>query len=195
MPPVDGRRWPDIVERFGRARGQFIDMGSESMSMMGPIDPLLRGVPIALNTVDIAALYVEHRARLFGVAAAITLDRSLAEEIVQDAFAGLQRHAGRVENPGGYLQRSVVNISLNHMSRRRVAARHPAVPEVPASTAEIDETWTSVLGLPANQRAVVVLRFWQDMTIDAIADTLGWPAGSVKSTLHRALKHLKEELR
>ena len=40
-----------------------------------------------------------------------------------------------------------------------------------------------------------MLRFWQDMTIDAIADTLGWPSGSVKSTLHRALKHLKEKLR
>jgi RNA polymerase sigma factor (sigma-70 family) len=165
------------------------------MSMSGPIDPLLRAVPTVRNDIDIAALFVEHRRRLLGVAAAITLDRVLAEEIVQDAFAGLQRHAGRVENPVSYLQRSVVNISLNQISRRRVAARHPVVPELPASTAEIDETWNSVLGLPANQRAVVVLRFWQDMTIDAIADALGWPAGSVKSTLHRALKHLKEELR
>jgi DNA-directed RNA polymerase specialized sigma24 family protein len=33
------------------------------------------------------------------------------------------------------------------------------------------------------------------MTIDAIAETLGWPSGSVKSTLHRALKNLKEELK
>ena len=66
---------------------------------------------------------------------------------------------------------------------------------IPASSPEIDETWTSVLGLPATQRAVVLLRFWQDMTIDAIAETLGWPAGSVKSTLHRALKNLKEQLR
>ena len=165
------------------------------MSMRGPIDPLLRPMPTVRRDVDVAALYVEHRRRLLGVAAAITLDRALAEEIVHDAFAGLQRHAGRVENPVGYLQRSVVNISLKLMRRRRVAARHPAVPELPASTPDIDETWSSVLDLPANQRAVVVLRFWQDMTIDAIAETLGWPAGSVKSTLHRALKQLKEELR
>jgi RNA polymerase sigma factor (sigma-70 family) len=164
------------------------------MSMTGPIDPLLRAVPAVRNEVDVEAIYIEHRRRLLGVAAAITLDRALAEEIVQDAFAGLQRHADRVENPVGYLQRSVVNISLNAMSRRRVAARHPAVPELAASTPELDETWTSVLGLPANQRAVVVLRFWQDMTIDAIADALGWPSGSVKSTLHRAMKQLKEEL-
>jgi DNA-directed RNA polymerase specialized sigma24 family protein len=33
------------------------------------------------------------------------------------------------------------------------------------------------------------------MTVDTIAETLGWPAGTVKSTLHRAMKRLKEELR
>lgn len=165
------------------------------MSMSSPIDPLLRAQPVVRRSVDVEALYIEHRARLLGVAAAITLDRALAEEIVQDAFAGLQRHAGRIDNPVGYLQRSVVNISLNVIRRRRVAASHPAVPSLPASTAEVDETWAAVLGLPANQRAVVVLRFWQDMTIDAIADTLERPSGSVKSTLHRALKQLKETLR
>jgi RNA polymerase sigma factor (sigma-70 family) len=165
------------------------------MSMSGPIDPLLRAVPVVHRDVDVGALYIEHRARLLGVAAAITLDRAVAEEIVQDAFAGLQRHASRIDNPVGYLQRSVVNLSLNLIRRRRVAASHPTVPPLPASTAEVDETWASVVGLPANQRAVVVLRFWQDMTIDAIADTLGWPSGSVKSTLHRALRQLKEALR
>ena len=163
--------------------------------MSGPIDPLLRAASVVRSNVDVEALYIEHRIRLLGVATAITLDRGDAEEIVQDAFAGLQRHAGRVDNAVGYLQRSVVNASVNLMRRRRVAARHPAVPALAASTDDVDEMWTSVLGLPANQRAVVVLRFWQDMTIDVIADTLGWPTGSVKSTLHRALKHLKEDLR
>jgi hypothetical protein len=111
------------------------------MSMRGPIDPLLRAEPVVRSNIDVEGLYVEHRARLLGVAAAITLDRALAEEIVQDAFAGLQRHAGRVENPVGYLQRSVVNLSLNLNRRRRVAARHPTVPGLPASTVEIDEAF------------------------------------------------------
>jgi DNA-directed RNA polymerase specialized sigma24 family protein len=114
------------------------------MSTRGPIDPLLRAASVAHSSVDVEALYVEHRARLLGVAAAITLDRALAEEIVQDAFAGLQHHANRVDNPVGYLRRSVVNISVNVIRRRRVAAGHPAVPALGASTAEIDETWTSV---------------------------------------------------
>ncbi len=155
----------------------------------------MRSAAPAQFEVDVNGLFVEHRARLLGLAAAITLDRSVSEEIVQDAFAGLQRHRGRVDNAVGYLQRSVVNLSVNVVRRRQVAGRHPAARPLPASTPEIDETWMSVLRLPARERAVVVLRFWQDMTIDAIAETLGWPAGSVKSTLHRALSHLKEDLR
>jgi len=165
--------------------------------MRAPLDPLIRP---AVHTsgdvdVDVEQLYVEHRGRLLGLAAAITLDRGVAEDIVHDAFAGLQRHAARIDNPVGYLQRSVVNLSVNLIRRRKVANRHPAPPALVASAADIDETWAKVLGLPAKQRAVVVLRFWQDMTIDAIAEALGRPAGSVKSTLHRALKHLKEDLR
>ena len=171
-----------------------MNVEADSVSMKGPMDPLLSVVARRPIEIDVEALYVEHRARLLGLAAAITLDRAVAEEIVQDAFAGLQGHADRVENPVGYLQRSVVNISVNLVRRRQVVARHPAVPALPASSPEVDETWAKVLDLPANQRAVVVLRFWQDMTIDAIAETLGWPSGSVKSTLHRALKNLKEGL-
>lgn len=167
--------------------------------MRGPLDPLIRPAVESSNNrvveVDVERTYLENRGRLLGLAAAITLDRGVAEDIVHDAFAGFQRHADRIDNPVGYLQRSVVNLSVNLMRHRKVAARHPSPPSLVASAADIDETWTKVLALPAKQRAVVVLRFWQDMTIDAIAETLGWPAGSVKSTLHRALKHLKEDLR
>ena len=167
-------------------------MGTDPMSTDCSIDPLLpadRSIEP-----DVAALYLQHRARLIGLASAITLDRGLAEDIVHEAFAGLQRHGARINNPIGYLQRSVVNLGINVMRRRTVAARHPIPPPPLASTQEIDETWATVAALPARQRAVIVLRFWEDMTIDAIATVLQWPAGSVKSTLSRALVHLKKEL-
>ncbi|MCU1361437.1 MAG: polymerase, sigma-24 subunit, subfamily [Ilumatobacteraceae bacterium] len=164
-------------------------------SMNGPIDPLLMAVSYARPAaVDVDALYREHRVRLVRLATAITMDRQLAEEVVQDAFVGLQRHAGRIETPVGYLQRSVVNLAISSLRRRRVAADHVHVSLPAASTPEVDETRSAVLRLPPRQRAVVVLRFWDDMTVDAIAHTLGWPPGSVKSTLHRALKRLGEEL-
>jgi RNA polymerase sigma factor (sigma-70 family) len=164
--------------------------------MDAALDPLLTA---RLNrreaVIDVAALYREHRARLIGLAAAITMDRQIAEEVVQDAFVGLQRHANRVDKPVGYLQRSVVNLAISSLRRRRVAADHTAVAFPAASLPEVDETRSAIVRLPPRQRAVVVLRFWDDMTVEAIAETLGWPAGSVKSTLHRAMKRLKEELR
>ena len=128
------------------------------------------------------------------LATAITLDASLAEEVVQDAFAGLHRRFQDVENPVGYLQRSVVNASIKVLRRRRTAALHrpdrPPVTHIP----EIDETWEAVTRLPARQRAVVALRYWEDLSEAEIADSLGWPTGTVKSTLHRALKRLKKEI-
>jgi RNA polymerase sigma factor (sigma-70 family) len=165
-------------------------------SMNVALDPLLSARSARrVEVVDIAELYRAHRARLIGLAAAITMDRQIAEEVVQEAFVGLQRHADRIEQPEGYLQRSVVNLAISSLRRRNVAAAHPSIALPAASSPEVDETRTAILLLPPRQRAVVVLRFWHDMTVDAIAETLGWPAGSVKSTLHRAMKHLKEDLK
>lgn len=157
------------------------------------VDPLLARRQPA-SAIDVDALYRLHRTRLTRLAAAIALDHSLAEEVVQDAFAGLHRHRADVENPEAYLQRSVVNLGIKLLRRRAVAGRHP-LPVAPVTdNPEVDETWAVVCRLPARQRAVVALRYWSDLSEADIAATLGWPAGTVKSTLHRALARLKEEL-
>jgi len=143
---------------------------------------------------DIDGLYRQHRVRLTRLATAITLNHSLAEEVVQDAFAGLYDKRGSVDNPEGYLQRSVVNLSIKILRRRRVAKEHPPAAAPLTYNPEIDETWQAVTQLPPRQRAVVALRYWNDLSEAQIAATLGWPAGTVKSTLHRALKRLKEQL-
>lgn len=142
----------------------------------------------------VETLYRTHRVRLTRLASAITLDRSLAEEVVQDAFAGLNRRVERVSNPEGYLQRSVVNLSIKLLRRRSVAARHPLNPAPVTNIPELDETWSVVEKLPPRQRAVIILRYWNDLSEEEIARTLGWPKGTVKSTLHRALDHLKKGL-
>jgi RNA polymerase sigma-70 factor (ECF subfamily) len=49
-------------------------------------------------------------------------------------------------------------------------------------------------GLPVDQRIVVVLRYWADLPVEAIADRLGVPAGTVKSRLHYALRALRAAL-
>lgn len=174
--------------------------------MSGVGDPLLRssaaasllsdtlGVERVAVTAELERLYLTHRGRLAALAAAITLDRSLADEVVQDAFLGLQRHFAAVSNPVGYLQRTVVHRSISVIRRRQVAARYPVPVASVTVSPEIDDTWQAVAALPARERAVVVLRYWQDMSENEIASTLGWPNGTVKSTLHRALNRLKREL-
>ena len=161
-------------------------------------DPLLRRVSLPAAADDsvtiVEGMYRLHRERLMHLAAAITLDRALAEEVVQDAFIGLQRNLESVDNPAGYLQRSVVHRSISVLRRRRVASGSPSPVAPVVVSPEVDETWSMVTRLPARERAVVILRFWEDLSESTIATTLGWPSGTVKSTLHRALKSLRREL-
>jgi RNA polymerase sigma factor (sigma-70 family) len=169
--------------------------GDDSISVLG--DPLLRPRPTARRsqaTSGIDSLYRDHRRRLLNLAAAITLDRSAAEEVVHDAFAGLQRRSAEIDEPVAYLHRSVVNQAISVVRRRRTAAAHPMPPAGAVMNPEIDETWSAVCRLPVRERSVVVLRYWLDWSEADIAASLEWPAGTVKSTLHRALKRLEKEL-
>jgi len=156
------------------------------------IDPLIRSRPV--DDDELAALYRRHARRLVGLATAVTLDRSVADEVVHDAFAGLARHLTDVRDPVAYLQRSVVNFGIRVVRRRERARLLPVRPIEHSALPEVDELWPLVSALPVQQRAVVVLRFWEDLTQDRIAEVLGIPVGSVKSTLHRALKTIKEQL-
>lgn len=163
-------------------------------------DPLIHRAAVArpvspvARPVDLDALYRSHRQQFLRLATAITLDRSIAEEVVQDAFASLQRRRGGIDNPVAYLQRSVVNHSISVIRRRSTAARYPLPRPGVTVNPEIDETWAAVSALPPRERAVVVLRYWLDLSEADIASCLSWPAGTVKSTLHRALKRLRKEL-
>ena len=146
------------------------------------------------RALDLEVLYRAHRLEFVRLATAITLDRAVAEEVVQEAFASLQLQRASVDNPAAYLRRSVVNHAISVIRRRRTAAQYPLPPAALTHNPEIDETWVAVAALPARERAVVVLRYWLDLSEADIASCLDWPTGTVKSTLHRALKRLRKEL-
>lgn len=184
--------------RFASGTGVHHD---QAMNRRGVGDPLIdRGRPqlAAERTLepsfDIAAVYAEHRTRLIRLATGVTLNREVGEELVQDAFAALQRHAATVDDPLAYLHRTVVNLGIQRIRRRATAARHPQNPVPPTHNPEIDETWDMVIALPPRQRAVVLMRYWLDLSERQIAEQLDWPPGTVKSTLHRALLRLKKDL-
>lgn len=169
-------------------------MENERADRAGAGDPLLTYASAEPREVDVERLYIDHGRRLRALAASVTFDRAVADEITHDAFAALTARAADVRDPIAYLQRSVVNLSISHVRRRKRARELPVRRVEHTSIPEIDGVWDVLAGLGARQRAVIVLRFYEDQTYEQIAATLGIPIGSVKSTLHRALTNLEERL-
>ena len=129
-------------------------------------------------------------------------NRSHAEDLVQDAFVRLYKAGARVEGPsiGAYARRTIVNMSRSAFRRtgREASALRRLGP--PAATTDgpdpaiRDEMWRAIQGLSSRQRAVVALKFYEDMSERDIAATLGMSAGSVKKHADRALTHLRAAL-
>jgi RNA polymerase sigma-70 factor (sigma-E family) len=144
---------------------------------------------------DLTALYRRQRMAMVRLAVLLTGSPAVAEEIVQEAFLRMHRQRGAPENPDGYLRTTVANLARSHLRRLRLERRY--TPEAPVTTQipEVDETWTAVARLPFRQRAVLVLRFYDDLSEPDIAPVLRCRPGTVKSRMHRALAKLREELR
>lgn len=155
---------------------------------------------------EFGRLFELHHQRLFKLAMLLTGgEREFAEDAVANAFLATFRRwsRGAVLDPGPYLQRSVVNQIAGGFRRRAVERRHAssnpaALPDVlgSAETAVDDRAvlWRALRGLPARQRATVVLRYYGDLSEAEVADVLGISIGTVKSQTARALTKLRRAL-
>ena len=131
----------------------------------------------------------------------LTGDRHAAEDIVQTALAKTAAGWSRVrrkENPEGYVRRAIVNTHLNAMRRRpwREQPREHIPEDVDSRRREHelddrDAMWHALAGLPPRQRAVLVLRYYEDLSESDIADVLGCSRGTVKSQAAKGLLHLR----
>lgn len=124
-------------------------------------------------------------------------DWHTAEDMVQATFVKLYVAWPRIRegNLGPYAQRTLVNGCLSHLRKHRRETVSDALPEVgvDAATADIDLTRALAL-LPPQQRAVVALRYLDDLSVAEVADVLGIATGSVKSQTSRALENLRARL-
>jgi len=128
-------------------------------------------------------------------------DGHAADDLTQATLAKLYVAWGRLRDHhsiDAYARRVMVN---EHRSLwRRASRRHEVVaerlPEQPVEAQEYDgardEVWALVQTLPRKQRAVIVLRYYEDLSEAEIADALGISAGTVKSQASRALAKLRE---
>lgn len=151
------------------------------------------------------ALYLRHGPEAVRLAYLLTGDRELAEDIAQEAFVRVAQRLTALRNADSfrwYLRRTVVNLAYSLLRRRRVERVHLTrlvsfAGTTGVSTPDIvtkQAVRAAIEQLSARQRAVVVLRYYEDLTDQEIASALGWPVGSVKSTLHRAAAILRQHL-
>lgn len=148
-----------------------------------------------LEPPDLDGLYRAERDRLRRLAYLMTGRLHVAEEVVHDAFIRLQPRLDRIDSPAAYLRAVVVNLCLEWRRRTALAReREPRPERASADPPEIDETWHLLARLPAEQRAVVVLRFYEDLPVADIAAVLGCRPVTVRTRLHRALAKLRKEM-
>ncbi|HEU5150794.1 MAG TPA: SigE family RNA polymerase sigma factor [Iamia sp.] len=159
-------------------------------------------IPLVDTGPDLATLFARHHQRLLRIAFLLCGDDRVAEDLVADAFAKAYRHLarGRVADPGAYLRRAVVNGWKRQLGRRirdRERARRLRGDGAPAfedASVERDRVLAALAGLPVRQRAVVVLRFLDDLSEADTAAALGISPGAVKTHAHRALTRLRTTL-
>ncbi len=154
----------------------------------------------------LADLFEEHALSLVRLAVLLTGDRASAEDVVQDAFLGLQRALPRLRGTDKalpYLRVSVVN-GCRSVQRSRVRASKRDVQYAPPvwsaeaaviASEERRAVLTAIAALPQRGREVLALRFFAGMHDADIAGALGVSRGTVSSTASRALATLARRLK
>ena len=152
---------------------------------------------------DVATLVLARLDDSFRLARAILLDDGEAEDAVQEASLSAWRRRSSLRDMDrfdAWFDRILVNQCRDQLRKRRRAVKvaappigfeAPATPPETGTDADLDR---AIDALDVDHRIVVLMRYWQDRTVDDIAGRLGIPAGTVKSRLHNALKHLRGHL-
>lgn len=129
-------------------------------------------------------------------------DLGRAEDLAQEAFLELLRHWGRVaryDRPGAWVRRVAIRKAVQatrRESRRSWFERRAAASTTSDQPAPVaDETlWVAVRSLSAQQRAVVALFYYEDMSVEDVSGVLGCSVSTVKVHLHRARETLRSRV-
>ena len=151
---------------------------------------------------DFEDVFRTHHDRLVRLAGLLCGNATVAEDAVAEVFARLYRRwqPGTIEDVDAYLRRAVVNEIGGEFRRRARRGRRVIPPNVTTATSaedavtERDRMWEAMLRLPARQRAVLVLRYFDDASEARVAAILEVPLGTVKSTTARGLDGLRHIL-
>jgi RNA polymerase sigma-70 factor (ECF subfamily) len=165
---------------------------------------LVERLPFDRSGGELRELYRRYAPELFGFATNALGDRELAEEVVQDVFAQLWRHAEDYDQRRASVRTWLYAIARNRIidARRRAAARpQRGEDDSLESAAEIDAAldnavlrWqvaSALARLSPSHREVIRLAHYGGLTMREIAQRTGAPLGTVKSRTSYALRHLR----
>ena len=163
-------------------------------------EPEFGSHPLPLRE-DFPAFYRREYPNMVAIAAAVSGNRAIAEDIAQDAMLRAHRHWDRIasyERPGAWVRRATINLALSTVKRagaelRRVLrlAERAVLPEPDVTD---DRVWRAVAKLPGNQRAAIALHYLEDRPIDEIAEILEITAATARVHLHRGRQALAAAL-
>ena len=145
----------------------------------------------------------ERRASLYATAYHLTGDRFEAEDLLQSALFSTYRAWDRISDKaavGGYLRRTMTNLHISAWRRRKLN-EYPTeeLPETAGDTDAMRGTelravlWQALARLPETQRTMLVLRYYEGRTDPEIAEILDISVGTVKSSIWRSLRRLRED--
>ncbi|WP_309094490.1 SigE family RNA polymerase sigma factor [Streptomyces sp.] len=157
----------------------------------------------SLTEAEFTAYVQERRASLYATAYHLTGDRFEAEDLLQSALFSTYRAWDRISDKaavGGYLRRTMTNLHISAWRRRKLN-EYPTeeLPETPGDTDAMRGTelravlWQALARLPELQRTMLVLRYYEGRTDPEIAEILDISVGTVKSSIWRSLRRLRED--
>jgi RNA polymerase sigma factor (sigma-70 family) len=150
------------------------------------------------------AVFHLHYRSLVRLAVAFGVESTDAEEVAQEAFIAFasRGNRGQVDSELAYLRRVTINAALSRHRRstrlrarlRTIAAGQSDVDDIAIGVARYDALRAAIRALPERQRVCIVLRYFEGMTVDEIAEVMGISDGSIKTHLARGRTALRRQL-
>lgn len=203
--PVSGcvravpRQWPPYGTAATAGRPVAVPAAEPVQDGQGAVERQSAGGSEA----EFTAYVQERRTALFATAYHLTGDRHEAEDLLQSALFSTYRAWDRISDKaavGGYLRRTMTNLHISAWRRRKLN-EYPTE-ELPEKAGEQDAMrsselravlWQALARLPELQRTMLVLRYYEGRTDPEIAEILDISVGTVKSSIWRSLRRLRED--
>ncbi len=160
---------------------------------------MTEAVPIR-ETFD--AFYLREFPRMVALAAAVSGNRAIAEDLAQETMVQAHRNWSRIaryDKPGAWARRVTINLATSALRQRAAEARRAlrlgrATGELPPPEPEDEAIWEAVQQLPRRQRAAVALHYLEDRPVREIAEILECTESTAKVHLHKGRAALAASL-